>query len=950
VDETLKSLEDTRVTSAQTGRVTWQLMRVAGIDPGDAIVRNDQVRYSLIGTTMLLMAAFGVFGWSCFLVLCGLLDAVPGVVGVLLMLLIATTLVGAVVAFDRGQTSHTNAGLELMKADGIIAIDSAAPTAEARQRERANALLHATAPMRIGPFAWRVLLALAIAGVFSLSGESVFLGKDVQVQQIKEQVAKDNAQIEAAETTVKEDEANYVAKRKQYELQLKQAQASSHAARVGQHPPGSKCFDSSTECYKRQRAADQANKSLVELQDPIREPNSGASVADAEIASARSEITQLRAHPGRVSAHAGGPLAHFNALISSLKHQTGAIIVWILLTSVLLALDLGALIAKWGARLTLYEHRQAQRARLLHANVTHALYIDDQVREARRRERGEGHILEVERDLDRKRTEASEQHAAEEAARAGAESAVDDPTVREQARERALEELKFHLRRMPSHDGWRSEPPPANDGTGVDDDWLPPDLDIDPGQMRIEPLRATAVLEGKGSRYRLDKLIHGTPAVVEVWQATDLATDTEVIVKIHYAPMHNRDPSYTRRRRRAVNEIKVTEKLEGFHIVQFLDGAIDPDDQPYPFIVTPRYADGDLEAKWNGERERDVLDVVEIGLQLLDALKMNALVHGDIKPSNIIVDHVRTIHGVAVSNVRLIDWELARDPFSVHAVEWLPRGTRRYSAPQVREQSMSADFRDDLYSVAAVIWRGCTGSPPGTAELGEVAEGNDGDVELRRLARRRERGDPTVRQLNQLCPSVPGNLSMLAGRWLSYSRELRVGGPQDKAIAQAERELGRIADELREKASRGEQTIVGQIVPTGVPTANGASDLGEFPTSNDATPLHAHPGYGGQEPEGRRSYEFKPGGSRGRGAFRMPTSMDEAPAETWSSPTPREYAETEDLSRDPAWEEPRASTSRLRRLLLIAGFRFGRSDRDVDDLRKITKKRRRGRWRKADRE
>jgi serine/threonine protein kinase len=955
MNETLKSLEETRVTPEQTGHLTWRLMRVAGIDPGDAIVRSDQIRYSLIGTTMLLMGAFGLFGWSCFLVLCGLLEAVPGPVGVLLMLTVAGTLVGAVLAYDRGQTSHTNAGLERMSSDGIVLGDANSTAADAgHKRTRADALLHAVAPMRMGPFAWRVLIAVAVAGVFSLSGESVFLGKDVQVQQVKEQVARDNAQIGDAKATIEQAEEDYVTKHSQYEAQLKQAQKASLSARLGQHPPGSRCKDPSTECYKRQQTANQAEENLQHLVDPILARGSGASVAEQEIASAQQEITQLRKDPSRVSAHAGGPLGHFNSLIASMKHETGALIIWVLLTSVLLALDLGALFTKRGSQLTLYEHRQAQRARLLHHEVTFGVYVDEQVRQATRREQAETRIFKVDHELDRKRTQAAERHAAEEAARTGAEAVINDPEVQEQAQERAVEELKYHIDHMPRRYGWHSGQTSNGSQENPDDGWLPPEEEFDSTQPPMQLLVPTAMLEGNTSNYELRKMIHGTEGVVEVWRATALRHEQTVAIKVYYAPEGSWDPVTNRRRNRARNEIKNTAKLEGEHVGMMLDGVFNG--KPYPFLVFPFYEQGSLKDHWRDGR-RSLLEVVEVGLQLIEALRLGELVHCDVKPSNVMLDGTTPRGSVVVPRVRLIDWELSRSPGELAAVEWLPRGTHRYSAPQVRLQSQTSDPRDDLYSVAAIIWQGCTGEPPGTVELGSRADvPGAGDERLRDLAKSRERQDGTAASLRELC-NVPGDLSMLLDRWLSYDRGKRAGS--EDPFGQAMRELGPIASRLRERADAGDQTFVGEAREW-TPRQPGERARRGAGTETGSEALDSHPGYNGRTNDQNEDSRFVPGASRGKGTFepgvgtRQPD--DTASTDDYLRPINQQPSSTEhdDAPPSPPVQRESAEAQVSWRQRPFSRFRVGRSKRiesgprDVGASRLLRRLRRNARKRDID--
>ena len=88
--------------------------------------------------------------------------------------------------------------------------------------------------------------------------------------------------------------------------------------------------------------------------------------------------------------------------------------------------------------------------------------------------------------------------------------------------------------------------------------------------------------------------------------------------------------------------------------------------------------------------------------QICDSLNYahsKGIIHGDIKPSNIVVD--------AEGTVKLLDFGLARlmehDQTDTE-VEWVPMGTPEYAAPELYERGAVADPRTDIYALGVVFY------------------------------------------------------------------------------------------------------------------------------------------------------------------------------------------------------------------------------------------------------
>ena len=163
----------------------------------------------------------------------------------------------------------------------------------------------------------------------------------------------------------------------------------------------------------------------------------------------------------------------------------------------------------------------------------------------------------------------------------------------------------------------------------------------------------------------------------------------------------------------------------------------------------------------NGKRfdkliaENEVLDpafVLKIGIDIAEGLKAAdeiGLIHGDIKPENILLDEKM--------NAKLVDFGIATFGADKHGAEgvW---GTPYYIAPEkVRRQKV--DARSDIFSLGATLYHALSGQPPFDGPT-------PADVVKARL-------EGSARPLCEIRPEIGPAMEAIVGRMLQNPPALR---------------------------------------------------------------------------------------------------------------------------------------------------------------------------------
>lgn len=156
-----------------------------------------------------------------------------------------------------------------------------------------------------------------------------------------------------------------------------------------------------------------------------------------------------------------------------------------------------------------------------------------------------------------------------------------------------------------------------------------------------------------------------------------------------------------RAKQRFLAEAQLMAGMSSQHLVRASDYGELPDGSPY-FVMG--LVEGKSLRYWLKER-MPMSRALEIGEQLLTGLvevHRLGVVHGDIKPENVVIDEN---HG----KVRVLDFGLARTSADEH--EGLA-GTPQYMAPEMLLDRAPASVRTDVYAAGVVIYEMLTGRLP----------------------------------------------------------------------------------------------------------------------------------------------------------------------------------------------------------------------------------------------
>ena len=228
-----------------------------------------------------------------------------------------------------------------------------------------------------------------------------------------------------------------------------------------------------------------------------------------------------------------------------------------------------------------------------------------------------------------------------------------------------------------------------------------------------------------------------------VYLGRDRMLDRPVAIKVMLKSLGD-DPAFVERFQR---EAQAAARLNHPNIAQIYSFG---QENGMPYIAMELVDGGSLDKEMaESPGKLDPAYVMNIGMQMAEALNLaaqNGLVHGDVKPENILFDKE--------GNAKLVDFGLAAMQGDSNEI-W---GTPYYISPEkVRKQKI--DHRADIYSLGGTLYHALTGQPP--------YEGTDATAVVR------ARFDAPPRRPSEVRPGLPLELDDLLLRMLETEPAMR---------------------------------------------------------------------------------------------------------------------------------------------------------------------------------
>ena len=217
-------------------------------------------------------------------------------------------------------------------------------------------------------------------------------------------------------------------------------------------------------------------------------------------------------------------------------------------------------------------------------------------------------------------------------------------------------------------------------------------------QVTCSACGAQVMVPGKLGQYRLVRLI-GAGGMGAVYEGFDDGLQRKVAVKVILREKAAEDPSFIESFR---HEAQAAAKLNSTNIVGvYAFGEV----AAQPYLVMELVQPSSLDRLMN-DGPVNAMTVLDVGRQIAQGLRAAAeqgLVHGDVKPENILINEAH--------EAKLADFGIAALAGAKAAANNEVWGTPYYIAPEtLRRQKV--DLRADIYSLGATLYHAIAGVPP----------------------------------------------------------------------------------------------------------------------------------------------------------------------------------------------------------------------------------------------
>jgi serine/threonine-protein kinase len=223
--------------------------------------------------------------------------------------------------------------------------------------------------------------------------------------------------------------------------------------------------------------------------------------------------------------------------------------------------------------------------------------------------------------------------------------------------------------------------------------------------MCVTPGTSGGLVGKKLGDYELRELL-GVGGMAEVYRGHDVALGREVAVKVLPAALAL-DPGYVDRFR---DEARRVAGLTHPNVVPVYHYG---EEEGLLFLVMPILKES-LRDRMEREGALPPSDAAKLVVQVaaaLDAAHAQGIVHRDVKPENILLNHEGKGHLTDFGIARELSFLKETGPNRTLAATGLPVGTPEYMAPE-QLRAGDVDQRADIYALGAVLYELLTGSVP----------------------------------------------------------------------------------------------------------------------------------------------------------------------------------------------------------------------------------------------
>ncbi len=298
-----------------------------------------------------------------------------------------------------------------------------------------------------------------------------------------------------------------------------------------------------------------------------------------------------------------------------------------------------------------------------------------------------------------------------------------------------------------------------------------------------------------------------------VYRARDEGLNREVAIKVMLKSLGD-DPQFVETFQR---EAQAAARLNHRHIAQIYSFG---QEKGQPYIAMELVSGGSLDKMMAEQGPLDPTVAIHIGAQIAEGLSVAAdagMVHGDVKPENILFDTDK--------NAKLVDFGLSAMQSGPGNEIW---GTPYYIAPEkVRRQK--SDYRSDIYSLGGTLYHAITGMPP--------FEGVDATA----VVKARFEGPP--KPMSEIRDGIPKEVEAIVARMLEVEPQTRFP-TYGSLLGDMRRYLSKAGPVRMEKSSKrivlkGRRGTTGRVSATGMLSTTGSmtGNVDELPPG--MTPVEA---------------------------------------------------------------------------------------------------------------